>query len=440
MSFTLLGILNSQASGGISYWLTEVGDSLADFANGVALDSQNNAYQIGHSNLGPSTTNFALKKYDPDGTIQWQRVLGEAGRDAGYGVAIDSADNIYVVGDSKTNYFGVFHFLIAKYNSSGTIQWQRRLFGAADDNARGVAIDSNDNVYVVGKTSSEGAGSGDILLAKYNSSGTIQWQRILGYSNFDMGNGVAIDSNDNVYVVGRAQQPAGGGDNFLVAKYNSSGTIQWQRSLGGSQAEIANGVAIDSSDNVYVFGQALNTGAGALDFLLAKYNSAGTYQWQRTLGQAGNDEGTSVAIDSSDNVYVLGQYAPFNQYYYGMSFAKYDSSGTIQWQRRLDDNSSTSGVYGSSVAIDSLDNVYVNGRIELNSQALLVKLPNDGSLTGTYVLNGITYIYAASSLTGATSTLASTTGTLTSATSTLTAETSAATGQTVSQTQYLLEI
>jgi uncharacterized delta-60 repeat protein len=441
MSFILLGILNSQASGGITYWLSAVGDSQSDTPSAVALDSQNNAYQIGSSNLGPSTTNFALKKYDPNGTIQWERVLGQAGRDGGTGVAIDSADNIYVSGLSKTGYFGVWHMLLAKYNSAGTLQWQRRLFGASDDQALAVAIDSSDNVYVSGVTESAGAGSTDSILAKYNSSGTLQWQRILGATSFDRFESIAFDSSGNVYVGGSTYAGAGGQD-FLLAKYNSSGTLQWQRTFGGASNDAGYGVAVDSSDNVYISGWTYSAGAGNQDFLFAKYNSSGTLQWQKVLGGTGNDEGYDVAIDSSDNVYILGHHAYFNAYWFGMLVAKYDSSGTLQWQRRLSNNNENYSTYAAGIAIDSNDNLYLSASAQMSqTEFFLAKLPNDGSLTGTaYVLNGFTFSYQAHGNTSATSSLTSAASSLTAATSSLTSETSAATAQTVTQTQYLLEI
>ena len=339
MSFTLLGILNAQAAGG--------------------------------------------------GIIYWLATLGGVSGDEGNSTAIDSADNVYMFGYTGSTGAGRNDFLLAKYNSAGTIQWQRTLGGSDTDQGYSVAIDSADNVYVFGHTRSAGAGNHDFLLAKYNSGGTIQWQRVLGGSGFDTGYSVAIDSADNVYVLGRTDSTGAGSYDFLLAKYNSAGTIQWQRILGGSSDEEGYSVAIDSADNVYVLGRTDSTGAGNHDFLLAKYNSAGTIQWQRVLGGASIEEGYSVAIDSADNVCMLGK--------------------------------TTSTGAGSS-------------------DFLLAKLPNDGSLTGTYVLDGVDMVYATSTLTAATSTLTAATSTLTAATSSLTAATSTLTAATSTLTEHFVEL
>jgi hypothetical protein len=163
------------------------------------------------------------------------------------------------------------------------------------------AVNSLGEFCAVGATN-----DGDILIAKYNSSGTIQWQRTLGGASGDYGNGIAIDSGDNVYVTGRTSSQGAGSDDIVIAKYNSSGTIQWQRTLGGASTDVGFGIAIDSGDNVYITGYTNSQGAGNFDFIIVKYNSSGTIQWQRTLGGASSDVGYGIAIDSGDNVYITG--------------------------------------------------------------------------------------------------------------------------------------
>jgi uncharacterized delta-60 repeat protein len=437
-----LGFLALAGAGGVTYWISTLGGAGSDLGRGLAIDSAYNFYALGNTgSTGAGINDFLLAKHDSSGTIQWQRVLGGAGTETASSVAIDSTGNVYVLGSTNSTGAGNSDFLLAKYNSVGTIQWQRILGGASDENGNSIAIDSSDNVYVFGLTSSAGAGFTNFLLAKYNSSGTIQWQRILGSTGDEQGLGVAIDSTGNVYVIGMTSSAGAGSIDFLLAKYDPSGTIQWQRVLGGAGVDWGQSVAIDSSNNVYVLGYTNSTGAGSNDFLLAKYNSSGTIQWQRVLGGAGSDVGRGVSIDSSDNVYVIGQTASTGAGSNDFLIAKYNSAGTIQWQRVL-------GGAGSdvafSIAIDSSDNVCVIGQTAStgagSNDFLLAKLTNDGSLTGTYVLNGSNIIYAASSLTAATSTLTAATSSLTAGTSSLTSATSTLTNASASLTSYLVEL
>jgi len=310
MSLVPFGFWAASGAGGQTYWLSTLGGAGTEEGYSVAIDSLGNLYAFGYTtSTGAGNYDLLIAKYNSSGTIQWQRVLGGGGGDYGRSVAIDSSDNVYVFGYTASTGAGNSDFLIAKYNSSGTVQWQRVLGGGSYEVGYSVAIDSADNVYVLGRTSSAGAGGNDFLIAKYNSSGTIQWQRVLGGAGTEEGNSVAIDSADNVYVLGYTSSAGAGNSDFLIAKYNSSGTVQWQRVLGGGSYEVGYSVAIDSADNVYVFGDTASTGAGNSDFLIAKYNSSGTVQWQRVLGGADYEVGYSVAIDSADNVYVFGDTA-----------------------------------------------------------------------------------------------------------------------------------
>ena len=293
------GAASAQAFGMFSttggpYWIGVLTSSSDERGNGIAVDSSGNVYLVNEINVPGVGAEFSLVKYNTSGTIQWQRQLGGSANDYGYGIAVDSSSNVYVIGYSV--YSGVNEFQLAKYNTSGTIQWQRRLGSAIGSHiGRGIAVDSSGSVYVIGYGFTTGIN--EFELAKYNTSGTIQWQRSLGGSGNDYGYGIAVDSSSNVYVSGDLAT-----NNWGVAKYNTSGTIQWQRSLGGTGTTTSNGAAVDNSGNVYVIGA--NNASGTYEFQLAKYNTSGTIQWQRQLGGTGSEIGYAIAVDNSGNVYV----------------------------------------------------------------------------------------------------------------------------------------
>ena len=157
--------------------------------------------------------------------------------------------------------------------------WIATLGGANNDYGYGIAVDSSGNCYVTGYTASAGAGNNDVLITKYNTSGTIQWQRTLGGTGADYGYGIAVDSSGNCYVAGLTNSAGAGSTDVLITKYNTSGTIQWQRILGGSGTDISYGIAVDSSGNCYVTGYTDSAGAGAQDVLITKYDTSGTIQW-----------------------------------------------------------------------------------------------------------------------------------------------------------------
>ena len=165
--------------------------------------------------------------------------------------------------------------------------------GEINDYAEDVTVDSSDNVYVIGYTwgSLDGhtnSGILDLFLVKYNSSGAKQWNQQLGTSSAERGRNVTVDSSNNIYVMGNTNggldgnTQVGNGDFFLV-KYNSSGTKQWTQQMGTSSRDYGKGVAVDSSDNIYITGDTSgrldnNNNSGSQDIFLVKYNSDGVKQ------------------------------------------------------------------------------------------------------------------------------------------------------------------
>jgi hypothetical protein len=244
---------------------------------------------------------------------------------------------------------------------------------------------------------------------KYNSSGTIQWQRTLGgTATTDVAYGIAIDSSDNVYITGVADT------DIVTAKYDSSGAIQWQRRLSGAGTDFAYGITCDASSNVLITGWTDSQGSGLADILTVKYNSSGTLQWQRIIGSATADEGRGVAADTAGNVYVAGSTST------DAAVVKYDSSGTLQWQRTFGGAGTDSGLGVSVLGTTFIMSGRTTSAGVGGEEALLVRLPTDGSLTGTYGA----FTYAAGAMTGATSTLTDAAGAQTDAASSLTATTS----------------
>jgi hypothetical protein len=319
-------------SSGTKQWTKQLGSASTDFANGVATDSSGNVYVAGATyggldgNTNAGNSDLFVVKYNSSGTNPGTKQLGTAEYDEARGVATDSSGNVYVVGGTKGKLAGASNsgrtdVFVIKYNSSGTKQWTKSLGTWQNDLANGVATDSSGNFYVAGITykhldGNTSGGNADLFVVKYNSSGKKQWTQQLGTSSRDHARGVATDSSGNVYVTGDTYGGLDGNTNagyndLFVVKYLDNGTKQWTKQLGTSSTDLANGVATDSSGNVYVTGGTYggldgNTNAGNSDLFVVKYNSSGTKQWTKQLGSVSSDYDYGVATDSSRNVYVSG--------------------------------------------------------------------------------------------------------------------------------------
>ena len=382
--------LGMSAGGSDSYWYAVMGSSSTE-GNGVAIDSDGNVYTSGASN-----SDILVFKHDKDGTEQWQRLINTNSSEK-VGIGLDSSNNVYVVGDTdESPTQGSLDFHITKFNSSGTFQWQKGLGGSGIEQFFGHSTtDGSGNTYGVGYTTSSGQGRFGQYLVKWNSSGTVQWQRTLSMSGQHAGHDVALDSSGNVYMCGESDLGTLNNTNLTLAKWASNGTHQWTRYLrGSSYGEYGYAVAVDSNDDIYVCGSTSSLGSGSNDLLLVKYNSSGTVQWRRLLGGSGSDEGKGVAVDSSDNVYVCGTTRSVGNGSRYIMIAKIDSSGNLQWQNTFGGDQQD---YGEHIKVDSSNNIYVVGRTQSlaagQSQMFVAKLPNDGSLTGTY--GSLTYASSA---------------------------------------------
>lgn len=222
----------------------------------------------------------------------------------GLAIAGDTTGNIYTAGYNQTT----SRVLIASFSSSGGYNWQRQLAPASVSaigmDYRSITIDASNNIYVSFWVRNAAGTIDTGFLVKYNSAGTIQWQRQLtATSNTVNTQEVYIEPGGaNVYVCGSCT--ISGNQAFHVVKYNSSGTLQWQRQLTGGSSNTTYDIHVDSSSNVYLAGQT-NRGTAQFDGYIAKYNSSGTLQWQRqfTYG-VGQGQITSITTDSSLNVYA----------------------------------------------------------------------------------------------------------------------------------------
>jgi hypothetical protein len=176
-------------------------------------------------------------------------------------------------------------YLLAMTHSSEarSLQWAKQAGGGGDNGGTGIAVDNSGNSYVTGyfdgsatfgageanQTTLTSASANDVFVAKYNSSGALQWAKRAGGVGFDEAYGIAVDGSGNSYVTGyfdgsatfgagEANQTiltaAGGSLDIFVAKYNSSGALQWAKRAGGMVDEAGYGIAVDGSGNSYVTG------------------------------------------------------------------------------------------------------------------------------------------------------------------------------------------
>jgi hypothetical protein len=264
-----------------------------------------------------------VAKYSPRGELLWVRQVGTTEGEFAGSVAVDERGNVYIAGDSHGDLggqnLGDADAYILKYTSDGIRLWMRKLGTRGGDVVIGICTDNHGRVYAVGQTDGDigaaNAGSSDVFVAAYTTGGRGIWTKQFGSATLDYANAVATDGRGAIYVAGLtngalAGANAGRGDAFL-ARYDSAGRRVWKRQLGPASDEEANGVAVDNAGAVYVAGSTYGalggTTAGAVDAFVAKYGTSGTLRWTRRLGTTTLDTARGVSVDSSGAAYIGGQ-------------------------------------------------------------------------------------------------------------------------------------
>lgn len=291
------------------------------------------------------------------------------------------------------------------------------------------AIDyTNSKIYWgLGVPNSSGSGSSGLhgTTVKMDMSYNIEWQKGVYDAGVSAGSrswythGLLYDSSQNVYALSYGVTASGGYETEWI-KYNSAGTVQWQSrfagpSSAGSRLDLFFGGAITTAgDFIYAAGYYKNV-SGGYDTWISKISTAnGTVAWNRGIYE--NKDVSSrytspreVVIDNDGNVYISGFWDSSS---YKGFIAKYNSSGTIQWIRSV----SGTSVVGQGLDIDANGTLtyaaYVNG----GANPFYLRVPNDGSKTGTYGPIGgytITYSNPGSNLFDSTSSISRSAGSLT---------------------------
>lgn len=216
---------------------------------------------------------FLVEKYDTDGNILWTEQFGSPGEDHSTAVALAADGSIYVVG-----------------HTTGELEGQTRSARQPDES--------------------------DALLVKLDTDGNHEWTRQFGTAQHTTVQAVATDHNGNVYAAGttRGQFPgninSGEADAF-VAKFTSDGVQRWVRHFGTNGYDSADGMALDSEGNLYVTGRVFGALPGQIDHgdrdaMLIKLNADGDAIWSRQFGTDGNDHGQVTTLASSGEVLVGG--------------------------------------------------------------------------------------------------------------------------------------
>ena len=264
---------------------------------------------------------------------------------------------------------------IVRTDANGTLLWQRCMGSSLHEYAADVR-QTTDGGFIVAASSNAisnmqdvvgNHGGSDFWVIKLDAGGNTQWQKCLGGTADEFASSICQTSDGGYIVAGKSLSNSGdvsgqhGGNDCWIVKLNSSGDIQWQRSLGGSKEDIATAIT-PTTDGGYIFtgftlshdGDVVghhgnsNPHQNNYDYWVVKLNSNGTIQWQKCLG--GDKDDLSYSIQQTNDAgyivtgYTLSNDGDVSGHHKGSKkgqvnadywVVKLTSAGTIQWQKCL---------------------------------------------------------------------------------------------------------
>jgi hypothetical protein len=213
------------------------------------------------------------------------------------------------------------------------------------------------------------------------------WVRQIGSIDFDQANGIYMDTDGGVVVVGSFSNILKfegfqrifncGNKDLFTAKYDSTGKLIWFRTIGSRGNDIALNVIVDNKgDNVLIgmsgsdsvhFGSVVLPSLGKTDILVAKYSTEGIRIWAKNFGGSGTDRGTAIVYDNEENYLITGWFhgrAHFDNINFvpvgrgDVFIAKLDPQGNVIWAKRA---GGAGEDLGQAITADALGNSYVAG-------------------------------------------------------------------------------
>jgi len=388
-------------------WGTYFGNEGNDIGSAITTDANGNVFIAGYTEstqglatAGAYQTSFAgaydafLAKFNSNGERLWATYYGGNDLEFGFGVCLDGTGGVYMTGttystsgiatsgayQTTVSTASTDHGFLARFNGSGKRIWSTYFAGNYSDESKGVAADDSGHVYITGYTgSSQGiatkgayqtsnAGYNNVFLAKFDSSGSIQWSTYYGSNSDDRGFAIAYDHHaGDIYIGGAASGPgaatsgayqtsySGGDWDGLLIKFSSAGKLKWATYFGDKGYDQGAAVTADGNGHVYFAGYTgstsgiATTGAyqtalsGSLDAFLAAFNADGTINWATYFGGADVDEASGIALDKASNIYLTGQTQSSSglatkgayQTSYGgggdVFLSKFNPGGILQW-------------------------------------------------------------------------------------------------------------
>lgn len=354
---------------GNEIWRTSYGGAGIDEATAIVLDGNNDVLITGYRFVSGSDYDIATVKYNGvTGAEIWSALFtGSALFDGGKDVTVDASNNVIVTGTHSFSATDI-DYRVIKYNSAGVQQWTCSNEKATlNDEGKVVVTDAVGNIYVAGHSEFSTATTyAHFLVLKFSPAGALLFSvtRDSGFNKLDTPHAMKLDASGNIYVGGQGFTTVQNEEDYLLMKFNNTGTFQWLQVYAGDAEALDRINALDvdqTSGNIFVTGRSKSI-ASSEDYYTIAYSPAGAVLWSDRFSSAGLgfDEGADIALGASGNLYVTGYSynAGSNNDY---TTLKYNLSGNLIWETSFDGPSSLSD-QALKMKLDPSENIFVTGK------------------------------------------------------------------------------
>lgn len=253
-----------------------------------------------------------LIKFNPQGQVVWSYSYGDLGDDASWDVISTQNNEIVAVGVTSSLGTPYSAATISKADTAGNILWLTGVYDTAGSVEFYRVMESSTGyllaIGLIGTTLNQD----NILLCKFTPSGNLLWSKSIGSAQSDEVMGITETPEGNYLLAGLTNYSSGNGSSdFAAVKTDTAGNVIWKKNYGGTSGERLNDVL--AINNAYYFcGWSTSAGQGGNDIILMKTDTAGTISWVKAYGTAQNDRVFNMLFNRKDSTLLLAGYTDYS--------------------------------------------------------------------------------------------------------------------------------
>ena len=340
-------------------WIRAYGSRLYEKANAIGGYADGGCIVVGEtSSFASGGHDIWIIRVNKEGNPIWQKVYGGLKQETANAVIATGDGGALVVGTTESFGSGGRDALAMKINAKGEIEWQKCYGGTGYDLAKTVVADPTGGYIVTGTSDSFGEGSDNVWVFKINTAGVMVYQNVYGGDNWDEANALLCTPDGGLLIVGSTRSWGAGQKDILVVKTTKDGSIEWQKAFGGKGQDVGASVQMSTNGGFIVMGTTESFGEGASDVWIASLKKDGTLEWQKTIGGTGADSAAASARYVSGSIAIVGNSTSFSDGNSDLWLIRISAKGDIEWQKRYGGNNSE---YGSGINTAGDDGSFVSG-------------------------------------------------------------------------------